>query len=83
MGRAFLLVLVVPWLQHFFALKLVGVTMPWIGGRHRGGGGGHPGARVEVGGPPRSASAARRRYFTSTKSPVALTAGVVVVPAKE
>ncbi|MFI5794186.1 HAD-IC family P-type ATPase [Streptomyces sp. NPDC051677] len=30
MGAAFLLVLVVPWLQHFFALKLVGVTMPWI-----------------------------------------------------
>lgn len=30
MGGAFLLVLVVPWLQSFFALKLVGVTMPWI-----------------------------------------------------
>ena len=30
MGAAFLLVLVVPGLQHFFALKLVGVTMPWI-----------------------------------------------------
>jgi cation-transporting ATPase E len=30
MGVAFLVVLVVPWLQHFFALKLVGVTMPWI-----------------------------------------------------
>ncbi|MGK5697675.1 HAD-IC family P-type ATPase [Streptomyces sp. URMC 128] len=30
MGGAFLLVLVVPWLQHFFALKLVGVTMPWL-----------------------------------------------------
>ncbi|WP_327315985.1 HAD-IC family P-type ATPase [Streptomyces sp. NBC_01235] len=30
MGAAFLLVLVVPWLQHFFALKLVGETMPWI-----------------------------------------------------
>ncbi|WP_367322315.1 HAD-IC family P-type ATPase [Streptomyces sp. HUAS ZL42] len=30
MGGAFLLVLVVPWLQHFFALKLVGMTMPWI-----------------------------------------------------
>ncbi|MFI6809422.1 HAD-IC family P-type ATPase [Streptomyces luteogriseus] len=29
MAGAFLLVLVVPWLQHFFALKLVGVTMPW------------------------------------------------------
>ncbi|MEU8762223.1 HAD-IC family P-type ATPase [Streptomyces sp. NPDC048659] len=29
MGGAFLLVLVVPWLQSFFALKLVGVTMPW------------------------------------------------------
>ncbi|MFB6849483.1 HAD-IC family P-type ATPase [Streptomyces sp. NPDC056373] len=29
MGGAFLVVLVVPWLQHFFALKLVGVTMPW------------------------------------------------------
>jgi cation-transporting ATPase E len=30
MGLAFLVVLVVPWLQHFFALKLVGVEMPWI-----------------------------------------------------
>ncbi|MGW9395686.1 HAD-IC family P-type ATPase [Streptomyces sp. NPDC055642] len=30
MGGAFLLVLVVPWLQHFFALKLVGMTMPWM-----------------------------------------------------
>ncbi|MEV7284472.1 cation-translocating P-type ATPase [Streptomyces sp. NPDC093252] len=30
MGGAFLLVLVVPWLQDFFALKLVGTTMPWI-----------------------------------------------------
>ncbi|MGQ4359886.1 HAD-IC family P-type ATPase [Streptomyces sp. SAS_272] len=30
MGAAFLLVLVVPWLQDFFALKLVGPTMPWI-----------------------------------------------------
>ena len=30
MGAAFLLVLVVPRLQHFFALKLVGTTMPWI-----------------------------------------------------
>ncbi|MGC3000108.1 HAD-IC family P-type ATPase [Streptomyces sp. G35A] len=30
MGAAFLLVLVVPWLQEFFALKLVGMTMPWI-----------------------------------------------------
>ncbi|MFE9769842.1 HAD-IC family P-type ATPase [Streptomyces sp. NPDC005808] len=30
MGGAFLVVLVVPWLQNFFALKLVGVTMPWI-----------------------------------------------------
>ncbi|MER7899003.1 HAD-IC family P-type ATPase [Streptomyces sp. NPDC096046] len=29
MAGAFLLVLIVPWLQHFFALKLVGVTMPW------------------------------------------------------
>ncbi|MFE6899615.1 HAD-IC family P-type ATPase [Streptomyces sp. NPDC057717] len=29
MGAAFLLVLVVPWLQDFFALKLVGVSMPW------------------------------------------------------
>ncbi|WP_217139701.1 HAD-IC family P-type ATPase [Streptomyces sp. AC627_RSS907] len=29
MGAAFLVVLVVPWLQDFFALKLVGVTMPW------------------------------------------------------
>ncbi|MFG3286049.1 cation-translocating P-type ATPase [Streptomyces sp. NPDC048111] len=31
MGVAFLLVLAVPWLQHFFALKLVGVVMPWVG----------------------------------------------------
>ncbi|MFD9002797.1 HAD-IC family P-type ATPase [Streptomyces sp. NPDC059582] len=30
MGAAFVLVLVVPWLQHFFALKLVGMQMPWI-----------------------------------------------------
>lgn len=30
MAGAFVLVLVVPWLQHFFALKLVGMTMPWI-----------------------------------------------------
>ncbi|NUP68776.1 MAG: HAD-IC family P-type ATPase [Nonomuraea sp.] len=30
MGVAFLFVLVVPWLQHFFALKLVGVAMPWL-----------------------------------------------------
>ncbi|MDQ0934538.1 HAD-IC family P-type ATPase [Streptomyces turgidiscabies] len=30
MGAGFLLVLVVPSLQEFFALKLVGVTMPWI-----------------------------------------------------
>lgn len=30
MGGAFLLVLVVPRLQHFFALKLVGTTMPWV-----------------------------------------------------
>ncbi|CAM5551026.1 cation-translocating P-type ATPase [Streptomyces canus] len=30
MGLGFVLVLMVPWLQDFFALKLVGVTMPWI-----------------------------------------------------
>ncbi|MFD3821003.1 HAD-IC family P-type ATPase [Streptomyces sp. NPDC058625] len=30
MGAGFLLVLVVPWLQEFFALKLVGMTMPWV-----------------------------------------------------
>ncbi|MFD0380931.1 cation transporting ATPase C-terminal domain-containing protein, partial [Streptomyces sp. NPDC127112] len=30
MGAAFLLVLVVPWLQEFFQLRLEGVTMPWI-----------------------------------------------------
>ncbi|UIX33099.1 HAD-IC family P-type ATPase [Streptomyces sp. GQFP] len=30
MGAGFLLVLVVPQLQEFFALKLVGTTMPWI-----------------------------------------------------
>ncbi|MGC5394678.1 cation-translocating P-type ATPase [Streptomyces sp. DT20] len=29
MGAAFLIVLVVPWLQDFFALKLVGAQMPW------------------------------------------------------
>ncbi|MER7189182.1 HAD-IC family P-type ATPase [Streptomyces flaveolus] len=29
MGLTFVVVLVVPWLQDFFALKLVGVTMPW------------------------------------------------------
>ncbi|MFJ6074351.1 cation-translocating P-type ATPase [Streptomyces sp. NPDC093065] len=29
MGLAFVVVLAVPWLQNFFALKLVGVTMPW------------------------------------------------------
>ncbi|WP_371776859.1 HAD-IC family P-type ATPase [Streptomyces sp. NBC_01438] len=29
MGVAFLIVLVVPWLQDFFALKLVGAQMPW------------------------------------------------------
>ncbi|MFI1709204.1 HAD-IC family P-type ATPase [Streptomyces griseoruber] len=31
MGASFLLVLVVPSLQDFFALRLVGMTMPWIG----------------------------------------------------
>ncbi|WP_432137322.1 MULTISPECIES: HAD-IC family P-type ATPase [unclassified Streptomyces] len=30
MGAAFLVVLVVPWLQDFFALKLVGMEMPWV-----------------------------------------------------
>ncbi|MCX5524852.1 cation-translocating P-type ATPase [Streptomyces bobili] len=30
MGSAFVVVLVVPWLQDFFALKLIGMTMPWI-----------------------------------------------------
>ncbi|MFI1306985.1 HAD-IC family P-type ATPase [Streptomyces sioyaensis] len=29
MGLAFVLVLATPWLQHFFALRLVGTTMPW------------------------------------------------------
>ncbi|MEV6398050.1 HAD-IC family P-type ATPase [Streptomyces sp. NPDC051907] len=29
MGLGFLIVLIVPWLQDFFALKLVGTTMPW------------------------------------------------------
>ncbi|MFJ6463934.1 HAD-IC family P-type ATPase [Streptomyces sp. NPDC091387] len=29
MGLAFLVVLVVPWLQNFFALKLVGAQLPW------------------------------------------------------
>lgn len=31
MAGAFLLVMVVPALQHFFALKLVGAPMPWLG----------------------------------------------------
>jgi cation-transporting ATPase E len=31
MGLGFLVVLTVPWLQDFFALKLVGTTMPWTG----------------------------------------------------
>ncbi|WP_405779584.1 cation-translocating P-type ATPase [Streptomyces sp. NBC_00859] len=31
MAAAFLLVMVVPALQHFFALKLVGAAMPWLG----------------------------------------------------
>ncbi|MEZ0159180.1 MULTISPECIES: cation-translocating P-type ATPase [Streptomyces althioticus group] len=30
MAGAFLLVLAVPWLQDFFALRLVGMTMPWL-----------------------------------------------------
>ncbi|WP_330349132.1 cation-translocating P-type ATPase [Streptomyces sp. NBC_00582] len=30
MGAGFLVVLMVPWLQDFFALRLVGMTMPWI-----------------------------------------------------
>jgi cation-transporting ATPase E len=30
MGVAFLFVLIVPSLQHFFALKLVGVAIPWV-----------------------------------------------------
>ncbi|GAA3165193.1 MULTISPECIES: HAD-IC family P-type ATPase [Streptomyces] len=29
MGAAFLIVLAVPWLQHFFALRLVGTVLPW------------------------------------------------------
>lgn len=29
MAAAFVIVLVTPWLQHFFALKLIGTTMPW------------------------------------------------------
>jgi cation-transporting ATPase E len=29
MGGAFLVVLIVPWLQNFFALQLVGTTLPW------------------------------------------------------
>ncbi|WP_183067872.1 cation-translocating P-type ATPase [Streptomyces sp. gCLA4] len=29
MGGAFLIVLIVPWLQDFFQLKLVGTTLPW------------------------------------------------------
>jgi cation-transporting ATPase E len=29
MGAGFLVVLVVPWLQEFFALRLVGTVMPW------------------------------------------------------
>ncbi|MEU9549411.1 cation-translocating P-type ATPase [Streptomyces werraensis] len=30
MAGAFLVVLAVPWLQDFFALRLVGMTMPWL-----------------------------------------------------
>ncbi|GAA3843811.1 HAD-IC family P-type ATPase [Streptomyces phyllanthi] len=30
MGLGFVLVLMVPWLQDFFALKLVGAAMPWL-----------------------------------------------------
>jgi cation-transporting ATPase E len=30
MGGAFVLVLAVPWLQEFFALRLVGMEMPWL-----------------------------------------------------
>ncbi|MGA5565970.1 HAD-IC family P-type ATPase [Streptomyces platensis] len=30
MGLAFLIVLATPWLQTFFALRLVGTTMPWV-----------------------------------------------------
>ncbi|MGW5659640.1 cation-translocating P-type ATPase [Streptomyces sp. NPDC003758] len=30
MGVAFVCVLGVPWLQHFFALRLVGETIPWV-----------------------------------------------------
>ncbi|GAA3505692.1 HAD-IC family P-type ATPase [Streptomyces prasinosporus] len=30
MAAAFLVVLAVPWFQEFFALRLVGMTMPWI-----------------------------------------------------
>ncbi|MEV6742095.1 cation-translocating P-type ATPase [Streptomyces sp. NPDC051104] len=30
MGVAFMCVLAVPWLQHFFALRLVGETIPWV-----------------------------------------------------
>ncbi|MEU4883145.1 cation-translocating P-type ATPase [Streptomyces althioticus] len=30
MAGAFLVVLAVPWLQDFFALRLVGMTMPWV-----------------------------------------------------
>ncbi|MFD5097839.1 cation-translocating P-type ATPase [Streptomyces albidochromogenes] len=30
MSLGFVLVLVVPWLQEFFALRLVGTTMPWL-----------------------------------------------------
>ena len=29
MGACFLIVLIVPWLQDFFALKLVGAVLPW------------------------------------------------------
>ncbi|MFJ5141659.1 HAD-IC family P-type ATPase [Streptomyces sp. NPDC088707] len=39
MGGAFLLVLVVPWLQDFFALKLVGTTLPWAAVAIAGAGG--------------------------------------------
>src|SRR5690606_38895230 len=111
MGAGFLLVLVVPWLQEFFALKLVGMTMPWtavgiaavaaatleflwrwvdrrfpaegprrtvprVPGGDAGNRVGAPDARC------RCFDRLLRVYFTSMKSPAALMAGVVVVPAK-
>ena len=96
MGAGFLLVLAVPVAPGLLRAEAGGRDDAVDGGRHRGGGGGRPGVRLEVGRPalhrvrrfpghrlsPVYQAHGSTAYFTSTKSPVALTAGVVVVPAK-